>query len=277
MDTAKLKIIPEMGNLKTRLKTTWVSGDFGKIAESFTKGAADFVKKLNLANGTRVLDAACGTGNQSIPAARTGALVTGIDIAPNLLEQARSWAVRENLDIKFDEGDVESLPYADAEFDVVMSMFGAMFAPRPAVVAAELMRVCRAGGTIAMANWTPNGFIGQMFKIVGSYVPLPPEMPSPLLWGDSNVVHERLLDGISQVWFQPQTISFNFPFDIPQTIEFWRRFYGPVNKAFGFLDEKGQEALRKDLENLWRQHNLVADGTTFVESEYLEVRAIRQK
>ena len=131
MDTAMVQITPEMEVLKTRLKATWISGDFRKIAESFADGAAEFVERLNLKPGIRVLDVGCGSGNQSIPAARLGAKVTGVDIAPNLIEQAQHWATSEGLKIQFDEGDAESLPYADASFDVVMSMFGAMFAPRP--------------------------------------------------------------------------------------------------------------------------------------------------
>src|SRR5215204_308579 len=184
MDTAKAKMTPEMEALKTKLKATWVSGDFGKIAESFAVGAAEFVESLKLRTGMRVLDAACGSGNQSIPAARAGAEVAGIDIAPNLLEQAQAWANSEGLEIKFGEYDVENMPYNNGEFDVVMSMFGAMFAPRPLLVSAELVRVCRPGGIIAMGNWTPGGFIGQMFKTTAKHVPPPQNMASPLLWGD---------------------------------------------------------------------------------------------
>lgn len=276
MDTAKIHKPSEIEILKTKLKAVWVSGDFGKIAESFTEGAAEFVKNLNLTPEMEVLDVACGTGNQAIPAAHAGAKVTGIDIAPNLIEQARNWAAKENLEIQFDEGDAENLPYSDSSFDVVMTMFGAMFAPRPELISAEFLRVCRPGGTIAMANWTPTGFVGQMFKIVGSHVPLPPNMPSPLLWGNEEVVRERLSKGFSEINFQRRVISFNFPFGVPETIEVWRNFYGPTHKAFAALDEKGQDALRTDLEKLWTEHNLVADGTTFVESEYLEVKAVRQ-
>lgn len=276
MNATTLKMTPEMEALKTKLKATWISGDFGRIAASFTGGAARFVEQLNLKPGMRVLDMACGSGNQSIPAARTGCSVTGVDIAPNLIEQARNWAEVENLNIQFDEGDAENLPYADAGFDVVMTMFGAMFAPRPERVSAELVRVCRPGGTIAMANWTPTGFIGQMFKIVGKHVAPPANMPSPLLWGDEATVRERLKDGVSEIKFELRLISFAFPFDVAETIEFWREFYGPTYKAFAALDAEGQAALRRDLEKLWADNNLAADGTTRVESEYLEITASRQ-
>lgn len=275
MSATTLQTTPEMEVLKTKLKATWVSGDFGRIAESFTGGAAEFVERLNLKSGTRVLDVACGSGNQSIPAARTGAAVTGVDIAPNLIEQAAKRAASEDLKIQFDEGDAENLPYADAEFDVVMTMFGAMFAPRPERVAAELVRVCRPGGTIAMANWTPTGFTGQMFKVIGSHVAPPQNMPSPLLWGDETTARERLGEGVSEINFNPRLISLTFPFGVPETIEFWREFYGPTHKAFAALDAEGQAALRRDLENLWSQNNLAADGTTRVEAEYTEITTTR--
>lgn len=277
MNATKIEITPEMELLKTKLKATWVSGDFGKIAESFTGGAAEFVERLNLKPGMRVLDVACGSGNQSIPAARRGAAVTGVDIAPNLIEQAEKWAASENLEIRFDEGDAENLPYRDAEFDVVMTMFGAMFAPRPERVSAELVRVCRPGGVIAMANWTPDGFVGRMFKIVGSHVKPPQDMPSPLLWGDETTVRERLGENVSEINFNSRLISFAFPFGVPETVEFWREFYGPTHKAFAALDAKGQEALRRDLEKLWADDNLSDDGTTRVEAEYMEVTATRRK
>jgi SAM-dependent methyltransferase len=275
MDAAKLQMTPEMETLKTKLKATWISGDFDKIAASFADGAAEFVERLNLKPGMSVLDVACGTGNQSIPAAQTGADVTGVDIAPNLIEQARKHAVDKGLKIRFDEGDAENLPYPNANFDVVMTMFGAMFAPRPELVADELVRVCRPGGLIVMANWNPTDFIGQMFKIVGKHVAPPPNMPSPLLWGDENTARERFGDRVSEINFEPRMITFTFPFDVPETIEFWRKFYGPTHKAFAALDENGQAALRRDLEQFWAENNLAKDGTTRVKSEYLEVTAVR--
>ncbi len=278
MDTAKLQLTTEMETLKTKLKATWISGDFAKIAESFTDSAAEFVERLNLKPGMRVLDVACGSGNQSIPAARNGAAVTGVDIAPNLIEQARKRAENEGLEIRFDEGDAEDLAYPDAGFDTVMTMFGAMFAPRPERVAAELVRVCSPGGVIAMANWTPTGFIGQMFKTVGKHVQPPANMPSPLLWGDETVVSNRFGEEVSEINFERRSILFTFPFGVSETIEFWREYYGPTHKAFAALDENGQAALRRDLEELWADNNLSqADGTTSVTSEYLEVTAIRSK
>ena len=265
----------ELAALKTKLRATWIAGDFGEIAKYYADQAEDFVKRLDLKPGMKVLDVACGTGNLALPAARTGADVTGLDIAPNLVEQARENAKREGLKAQFDEGDAEALPYAVGSFDVVMTMFGAMFAPRPDLVAAELKRVCRPGGLIAMANWTPTGFIGQMFKINASYVPPPPGMTSPVLWGMEDKIRERFAEGISALELKPQSIRWVFPFSPAAVVEHFRVYYGPTQKAFGALDEEKQAALRNDLEQLWAKQNRATDGTTDLDAEYLEVRAVR--
>jgi SAM-dependent methyltransferase len=268
------QVLSQLESLKTRLRATWIAGDFGEIAKAYARGAEEFIQSLNLQPGVRVLDVACGTGNLALPAARLGAVVTGVDIAPNLLEQARETAKREGLSAQFDEGDVESLPYEDASFDAVVTMFGAMFAPRPELTAAELKRVCRPGGVIAMANWTPGGFIGQMFKMVASHIP-PPNFPSPVLWGDEEVVRERLGAGAADVQTSRQVINFTFPFSPAEAVEQFRVYYGPTLKAFGSLDENAQNALRRDLEQHWTTHNRATDGTTDVPSEYLKVVALR--
>jgi SAM-dependent methyltransferase len=265
----------EMESLKTRLKAMWMTGDFGEVAKHIETGAEEFIARLALKPGASVLDVACGSGNLAIPAARLGAIVTGVDIATNLLEQARARAESENLTIQFDEGDAENLPYADAAFDVVVSMFGAMFAPRPGLVAAELVRVCRPGGRIAMANWTPDGFIGQMFKISGKHVPPPANMPSPLKWGNEEAVRERLRDGIADLQLTRLMCPFIYPFSPAEVVESFRTYYGPAQRAFDALDTKGQAELRNDLERLWVEHNKATDNTTLVEGEYLEVIATR--
>lgn len=272
---AKSQITNEMEALKTKLKTTWMAGDFDKIARTYAPGAAEFIERLSLKPGERVLDVACGSGNLSFPAARAGCVVTGVDIATNSIETARARAKAEDLKIKFDEGDAESLPYADASFDTVVTMFGAMFAPRPELVAAELKRVCRPGGRIAMANWTPSGFIGQMFKITASHVAPPPNVPSPVLWGNEEAVRERLRDGIADLRLTRRMISFNLAMSPVETVEFFRAWYGPTQRAFAALDEKGQAALRSDLERLWNDNNRASGKRTLVESEYLEVVAVR--
>lgn len=266
--------IAELEALKSRLKATWMAGDFDKIAQIIEPGAVAFIVRLALAPGTRVLDVACGSGNLSFPAARVGAIVTGLDIAPNLIETARKRAHAAGLKIEFDEGDTEQLPYGDASFDTVVTMFGAMFAPRPETTAAELLRVCRPGGRIAMANWTPAGFIGQMFKTTAAHVP-PPNIPSPLLWGDEATVRERLRIGVADLQLTRRMVPFRLPMSPEQTVDYFRAWYGPTLRAFAALDEDGQAALRRDLTRLWAEHNRATDGTTHVEAEYLEVVATR--
>lgn len=271
-------LTPEMESFKGRLKATWMTGDFTQIAKSYESGAAEFIERLNPAQGTHVLDVACGTGNLAIPAARMGAVVTGVDIAINLLEQGRSRAQAEGLTIQFDEGDAEQLPYDDVSFDTVVSMFGVMFVPHPEKTAAELTRVCRTGGRVALANWTPTGFIGQVFKTTAAHVPPSPLMPSPVLWGDEGTVHERLRENISDLRLTRRLISFKFPFAPADVVEFWRVYYGPTQRAFEALTDnhEKQAALRRDLERLWLEHNQAKDNTTHVESEYLEVIATRR-
>ena len=271
-------LTPEMQSLKSRLKGTWSAGDFGQIARSYEQGAAEFVARLALEPGRQVLDVACGTGNLAIPAAKAGAQVVGIDIAPNLVVQARQRAAAAGLEIRFEEGDAEALPCVSGSFDAVLSMFGAMFAPRPDIVARELTRVTRSGGLIAMANWTPGSFIGQMFKTIGALVPPPAIMPSPLLWGDEAKLRERFGTQVTELRLQPRSIAFHFEQSTPaQVVEFWREFYGPTQRAFEALagDAQKQAALRAGLEDLWATHNHARDGGTVVESEYLEVLAVR--
>ncbi len=275
MNVLTAEITPEMEALKTRLKATWMSGDYGHFAKYLEPGALEFLSRIPLEPGMRILDVACGAGQISIPAARAGAKVTGIDIAPNLIEQARARAQAENLDARFDEGDAEMLPYQDSSFDIVISLIGAMFAPRPELVAAELKRVCRPGGKIIMGNWTPSGFVGQMFKVHGKHVPPPAIMPAPVKWGEEETVRERFKDGISHLKLSRRLYPFRYPFPPSQVIEFFRTYYGPSHKAFAALDPEKQTALRRDLETLWAEHNSATEGTTSLESEYLEVIAIR--
>ena len=260
--------------LTERVRATWTTGDFGRIAKGYERGAGEFIARLRLEISERVLDVACGTGNLSIPAARCGAFVTGVDIAPNLIEQAKQNAEQEGLEIKFDVGDAEQLNYADSAFDSVVTMFGAMFAARPERAAAELVRVTRSGGRIAMANWTPSGFIGQMFRTVGRHAPPPAGIPSPILWGSEIEVRSRLRAGVQSVTVAPRTITFEYPFSPADTVDLFLSYYGPTVRAFASLDESAQHSLRSDLETLWTDNNRATDGTTRVESEYLEVVAV---
>ena len=266
---------PEIESLKARLKATWMAGDYGLIAKSTESGSEEFINRLALQPGTRLLDVACGNGNLAIVAARVGATATGVDIAPNLLEEGRERAKAEGLTVQFDEGDAEQLPYPDAAFDVVVSMFGAMFAPRPEMAAAELVRVCRPGGRIAMANWMPGGFAGQVLWTVGKYAPPPPGVPPPAQWGDEAIVRERLRDGVADLRMTKRVCPIKYPFPPSEVVEFFRMYFGPVNRAFAALDGDGQAALRRDLEQLWSEHNRARDDSTYVEGEYLEVIAVR--
>jgi 2-polyprenyl-3-methyl-5-hydroxy-6-metoxy-1,4-benzoquinol methylase len=257
--------------LKARIKATWAAGDYSRIASFTERAANEFIDRLQLKPKSHVLDVACGNGNLSIPAAKAGAIVTGIDIAPNLLDEARSRAARERVTVEFREGDAEALPYETGAFDLVVSMFGVMFAPRPDVAASELGRVCRPGGRIAMANWTPTGFIGELFKVTGKHVAPPAGVPSPLLWGDETAVRERLGGYATDMSIKQQLARLKFPFSISETVEFYRLHYGPTLRAFAGLSQVGQTALRRDLEDLYAQHNKAADGTTAIEAEYLEL------
>jgi SAM-dependent methyltransferase len=258
--------------LKEQMKNSWMAGDFGEIAKFSALEAVAFVDRLPLKPGMRVLDVACGTGNVSLPAARKRAVVSGVDIAPNLLANARARANQEGLKIEFREGDAEQLPFADAHFDVVLSMFGAMFAPRPDLVAAELVRVCRPKGLIAMANWTPDGFVGETFALTSRYLPPPEGVPAPVLWGKQQVVEERFAKLNRGVEVFKRTAKFDYPFDSKGVVEFFRRYFGPTQVAFSRLDIAGQAGLAKDMEALWTKHNRGTASHMIVAAEYLEVR-----
>ena len=260
--------------LTQRVQATWTAGDFGRIAQGYERGAAEFVARLELGQGETVLDVAGGTGNLSLPAARAGASVTGIDIAPNLIAQAETNAANEALPIAFEVGDAERLPFSNGAFQTVITMFGAMFAARPERASAELLRVTRSGGRIAMANWTPTGFVGEMLKTTVRFAPSPAGVPSPLLWGTEEAVRDRLGAGIKSLAFARRLITFEYPMGPGDVVDYFRLRYGPTLRAFGTLDETGREGLRRELERLWTDHNLATDGTTRVVSEYLEVVAV---
>lgn len=265
----------EMAAIKARLKSTWESGDYGHFAKPLRQGALEFLARHPVDAGSRVLDVACGAGQIAFEMARAGADVVGIDLASNLVSQARARALAEGVSVQFDEGDAEELPYSDASFDLIITLIGAMFAPRPDRVAAELKRVCRPGGRIVMASWTASGFVGLMFKTIAKHVPPPPSVPSPLFWGDEAIVRERLTQGSTALSFARRLYPFEYPFPPCEVVEFYRRYYGPTNRAFAALDIDGQARLRVDLERLWSAHNDAKDGTTRYTAEYLEVVAVR--
>ena len=269
-----IHIASEFDQIKNRLKMTWMAGDYDLFSRFMESDAEVFYRRLGIAPGSRLLDVGCGAGQLALIAARNGARVTGCDISTNWLEKARERAAAEGLSVNFEEGDAEELPYADGQFDAVVSLIGAMFAPRPELVAAELKRVCRPGGMIAMANWTPGGFVGQMFKTIARHI-APSGMPSPVLWGDEATVRDRLDEGISGLRFSYQMYHFNYPFPPDEVVEFFRANYGPMARAFASLDAHGQEKLRGELVSLWSAYNNAVNYTTQVDAEYLEVIATR--
>ena len=261
--------------LKSRLKATWMTGDYDAFSRYMEKDAEVFYEGLEVAPGTRLLDVGCGAGQLALIAARRGAMVTGSDIATNWLAKGRERAAADGLNVDFQEGDAEALPFADGQFDAVVSLIGAMFAPRPDRVAAEMARVCRPGGMIAMANWTPSGFIGQMFKAIAKYI-APSGMPSPVLWGDEKTARERFGDSVRDLKCTPRMYRFDYPFSPDAVVEFFRVNYGPMARAFASLDAEGQQKLWNELSNLWTTNNRAKDGaSTQVDAEYLEVVATR--
>ena len=268
---------PQLQQIKTGMRGMWMAGDFGVVARTISADAEAFVARLPIAPGARVLDVASGTGNLAVPLARNGKIVTGVDIATNLLAQARERAAAEDLFIIFDEGDAEQLPYPDASFDAVVTMFGAMFAPRPELVASELARVTRPGGLLAMANWNPASFSGQMFRIGSQHAPPPPGVPTPVLWGDDAVVRERLAPFFTGIETELIPIDFNLPTSPAGAVAFFRKYFGPTQVAFSRLDEASRAAFAADLENLWAGANVAFNPAnhTLVRNEYLQVIAIR--
>jgi len=266
----------ESDQLKTRLRNTWMTGDYGRFSRYMERDAEAFYRRLPIEPGAKLLDVGCGAGQLSLVAARLGARVTGCDIASNWLAQARRSAAAEGLTIAFDEGDAEALPYQDGAFDAVVSLIAAMFAPHPELVAAELTRVCRPGGVIAMANWTGPGFVGQMFKTIAKHI-APSGMPSPLLWGDEAAVGERLRSGTASIECSRQLYELSYPFPPVDVVEFFREYYGPMTRAFASLGEEDRRLLREELTGLWSRHNRANDGTTKVDAEYLHVVAVRDR
>ena len=271
-----MSVITENGidTLKSRLHATWTAGDYDLFSRYMEKDARAFYQRLFVPAGSQLLDVGCGSGQLSLMAAGDGINVTGVDIAENLIERARARAEAQHLHARFEVGDAEALPFPDASFDVVVSLIGAMFAPRPERVASELLRVCVPGGTIAMANWTAGGFIGQMFKAISRFI-APANMPSPVLWGDEAVVKDRFGAGVSDLKLSRQFYTFDYPFPPRDVVNFFRLYYGPTNRAFASLDDAGQKRLHEELESLWSTNNRASNGCTVVEAEYLQVVATR--
>ena len=238
-------------------------------------GAVDLLEAWGVQPGERLLDVGCGAGQLAIPAARMGLDATGVDIATDLVDEARERAAAEGLSARFDEGDAEALPYEDGSFDVVASLFGAMFAPQPERVAAELLRVCRPGGRILMGNWTPESFPAHMFRTVSSCVPPPVNIPPPTLWGTEDVVRERFASAAEVRTEKRLYTKWEYPFPVGDVVDFFAQHFGPIVRANRALSHKDGAALRRDLIDVFTRFDRGTNRSTFLEGEFLSVEVIR--
>jgi ubiquinone/menaquinone biosynthesis C-methylase UbiE len=265
---------PDLNAIKARQQKTWASGNYAAVAAQIHPMSERLVEAADLSAGAHVLDVATGTGNAAIAAARCGCTVTGVDYVPELLERGRARAAAEGLTVEFVDGDAERLSYPDAAFDAVLSCVGVMFAPNQERAAAELVRVCRPGGTIALASWTPEGFIGELFRTVGRHVPPPPGLRAPLEWGSEQRLRELLGTSVAQL--HPVRREFVFRFTTAEEFaDFFRAHYGPTLKAFEALNEDKRQLLYTDLVNLARRFDRSADDSVKIPSEYLQMVATR--
>ena len=260
---------PDLAAVKQRQHGAWSSGDYAVVGTTLQIVGEQLCEALDLRAGSKVLDVAAGNGNATLAAARRWCDVTSTDYVPALLRRGRERAAAEHLTIEFREADAEGLPFPDASYDVVLSTFGVMFTPDQDKAASELARVCKSGGKIGLANWTPQGFIGQLFKTIGKHLPPPAGVKSPALWGTPARLQEMFGGKASEIAAEPR--MFVFRYRSPEHwLEVFKSFYGPMLKAFAALDETGQAALRRDLMTLLGEFNHADDGTVVVHSEYLE-------
>jgi ubiquinone/menaquinone biosynthesis C-methylase UbiE len=270
MTTARQTVTPDLASLKIRQQAAWSSGNYAVVGTTLQVVGEQLCETLDLRAGSKVLDVAAGNGMASLAAARRWCDVTSTDYVPALLECGRARASADGLPIEFIEADAEYLPFGDAAFDVVVSTFGVMFTPNQEKAASELLRVCKPGGRIGLANWTPEGFIGQVFKTLGKYLPPPSGAKSPALWGTRAALEEMFGAQSRSIKAEPRL--FNFRYRSPEHfLDVFRTFYGPVLKAFATLDTASQQNLRNDLHALIVRMNKSGDATMVVPSEYLEV------
>ena len=268
--TARQTVTPDLASLKIRQQAAWSSGNYAVVGTTLQIVGEQLCETLDLRAGSKVLDVAAGNGMASLAAARRWCDVTSTDYVPALLECGRARASADGLPIEFIEADAEYLPFGDSEFDVVVSTFGVMFTPNQEKAASELSRVCKPGGRIGLANWTPEGFIGQVFKTLGKYLPPPSGAKSPALWGTRAALEEMFNAQSRSIKAEPHL--FNFRYRSPEHfLDVIRTFYGPVLKAFAALDTTSQQNLRNDLHALIVRMNKSGDSTMVVPSEYLEV------
>ena len=266
---------PDLAAVKQRQHGAWSSGDYAVVGTTLQIVGEQLCESLDLRAGSKVLDVAAGNGNVTLAAARRWCDVTSTDYVPALLKRGQERAAADHLTVEFREADAEALPFADASYDVVVSTFGVMFTPDQDKAASELARVCKSGGKIGLANWTPQGFIGQLFKIIGKHLPPPAGVKSPALWGTSARLEEMFISKASEIAAEPR--MFVFRYRSPEHwLDIFKSYYGPMLKAFAALDETGQAALRRDLMTLLGEFNHADDGTVVVHSEYLEAVITRR-
>ena len=266
---------PDYAAIKQRQQATWASGDYAIIGVTLQIVGESLAEAADIRSGERVLDVAAGNGNVTLAAARRFAAVTSTDYVPALLDKGRARAAAEGLQVDFRVADAENLPFKDGSFDAVLSTFGAMFTPDHTRPAREMLRVVRSGGRIGLANWTPEGFIGQLFKVIGNYIPAPAGLKSPALWGTEPHIAE--LFGAQAANIHTSRRNFNFRYrSAAHWIQIFRDFYGPTHKAFAALDAAGQDALAKDIATLLNRHNTAGPASLVVPSEYLEVVITRR-
>ena len=261
---------PDLAAVKTKQQLTWSSGDFSVVASRIVLVSEQLAESADLRAGSQVLDVACGNGNATLAAARSGARVIGVDYVPALLEDGRARAVAEGLDVEFRLGDAEDLPIGNASVDAVLSVFGTMFAPDHQKTADEVIRVTRPGGTVALASWTPNGFLGQVFKVITSYVPGPAGVQSPMLWGTEQHLFDLFGQSIATITSVERDCVWRFR-TAEEFVRFFRRWYGPMLKAFDALDDLGKTALAADLADLVGDFDRNGDGGSLaIPAAYLE-------
>jgi len=259
----------ELDAIKAKQQAMWSSGDFGIIGTTLQIVGESLCETVDLRSGSRVLDVAAGNGNCSLAAARRFCDVVSTDYVPALLEDGKRRAEGDRLPIQFQEADAEALPFGDGEFDVVLSSYGVMFAPNHSRAALEMLRVCKPGGRIGLANWTPGGFIGRLFKTIGRHVPPPAGLRSPIQWGTQERLEELFGDSIAEL--RTEKRHYTFRDRSPQAfVDYWRRFYGPTLKAFENVGVVGYAGLEADIIDLIEQFNRADDGTMVVPNEYLE-------
>jgi ubiquinone/menaquinone biosynthesis C-methylase UbiE len=266
---------PDLEAIKLKQRATWASGDFAIIGTTLQIVGESLCEAIDLRAGSTVLDVAAGNGNCSLAAARRFCAVTSTDYVPALLEDGRRRAAAERLAIEFQEADAEALPYADGVFDAVLSSFGVMFAPNHAQAAREMLRVCRPGGRIGLANWTPQGFVGRLLGVVGRHVPPPAGVTPPSRWGVAEHLSQLFATSAAAIHTTPR--EFAFRYRSPQHfVDIFRAWYGPVHKAFAALPPEGQARLEQDILALAAEFNVSGDRTLIAPAEYLEIVIVKR-